>query len=110
MQKLVDDGTMPTCPACSAVVKPKVILFGELLPFEIMSNAQHAAEQADVMLVAGSSLEVAPVSELPWLAKRSGAKLILINYQSTPADHLADIIIRDDLAQILPAIAERLAS
>ena len=60
------------------------------------------------MLVAGSSLEVAPVSELPWVAKRNGAKLIIVNYQATPADYLADVIIRDDLAQVLPAIVKKL--
>ncbi len=109
MQALVETGALPVCAACDAVVKPKVILFGELLPFDIMQNAQLATERADVMIVAGSSLEVAPVSELPWIAKRNRAKLIIINFDPTPADSFADVIIRDDVAKVIPAIVEQVA-
>lgn len=104
MLKLAADGSMPTCPSCAAIMKPKVILFGELLPFEIMTMAQNASETADLMIVAGSSLEVAPVSQLPWAAKRHQARLIIINFDPTPADQLADIIIRGDVAEVFPAI------
>ncbi len=110
MAALVDTGALPRCVACQSVVKPKVILFGELLPFEIMQNAQAATEQADVMIVAGSSLEVAPVSELPWIAKRNQTKLIVINYDPTPADSFADVIIRDDVAKVIPAIVSKITA
>ncbi|MEM7348182.1 MAG: NAD-dependent deacylase [Chloroflexota bacterium] len=104
LAKLAADGVIPTCAACDKVIKPKVILFGELLPLDVMNAAQVATRKADVMIVAGSSLEVAPVSELPWLAHQNNARLIIVNFQPTPVDHLADIIIRDDVAKVLPAI------
>ena len=104
LDRLAADATIPTCPKCNHVLKPKVILFGEQLPFDIMHAAQESVRKADLMIVAGSSLEVAPVSELPWLAHQNQARLIIINYQATPVDHLADIIIRDDVARVLPAI------
>lgn len=109
MSKLAADGSLPTCAACGAVMKPKVILFGELLPADVIHGAEQATKQADVMLVAGSSLEVAPVSELPWQAHKNHARLIIVNYQPTPVDHLADVIIRDDVAKVLPAIVSNLS-
>ena len=108
MDRLAADGSMPTCAACGAIFKPKVILFGELLPTKIMNAAHLASHQADVMLVAGSSLEVAPVSELPWLAHRNHARIIVVNFQPTYIDHLADVIIRDNVAKVLPAIVSHI--
>ena len=108
MARLAADGSMPICVACGAVIKPKVILFGELLPAAVINGAHQASQRADVMLIAGSSLEVAPVSELPWLAHRNQARLIVINFQPTPIDHLADVIIRDDVAKILPLIVSNI--
>lgn len=104
MVLLSETGQVPMCASCNSVMKPKVILFGELLPWQILERAEHAVQQADVMIIAGSSLEVAPVSQLPWRAHAGGTKLIIINYQPTYADPMADVIIRDDVATVLPAI------
>ncbi|MEM8857463.1 MAG: NAD-dependent deacylase [Chloroflexota bacterium] len=104
MTKLAATGDIPYCSKCRQVMKPKVILFGELLPWQIMADAEYAAAQAEVMIVAGSSLEVAPVSELPRRSHQNGTKLIIINYQPTHVDHLADVVIREDVAKALPAI------
>lgn len=62
----------------------------------------------DLMLVAGSSLEVMPAADLPALAVRSGARLILVNLGLTPYDHLADVILRGDVAKVLPKLADAL--
>jgi NAD-dependent deacetylase len=86
-------------------MKPSVVLFGELLPLATMRAAQAAARAADVMLVAGSSLEVAPAGELPLLAHANGARLIFINRQPTQLDDLADVVIRGDVADVLPRLA-----
>ncbi len=96
----------PPCPRCGGLMKPDVILFGELLPPEALTQAQEAAMQADVMLVAGSSLEVMPAADLPRLTRRSGGKLIIVNLGGTTADHLAEVLIRGDVADILPRIAQ----
>ena len=108
MLNLAETGEMPTCEACGGLVKPKVILFGEMLPVEILQAAEQAAQLCDVMLVIGSSLEVAPVNRLPHIVKERGAKLILINLGETDIDSVADVVIRADVAQALPAIVSLL--
>jgi len=57
------------------------------------------------MLVAGSSLEVAPAADLPMLAVSRRARLIIINRDPTYLDHQGDVVIHDDLAVVLPQIA-----
>lgn len=96
---------MPACPHCQGILKPDVILFGELLPMHIMRAAQREATQCDLMLVAGSSLTVAPACDLPQQAKLNRADLIIINYHETHLDYMADVVIRADVAQILPQLA-----
>jgi NAD-dependent deacetylase len=101
--KFLKDGQVPR-HTCGGVLKPGVILFGEQLPMREYVLAQLAVETADLMLVVGSSLEVAPASDLPELALQHGAKLIIINYQPTYLDPQADLVIQADVADVLPRI------
>jgi NAD-dependent deacetylase len=87
-------------------MKPNVVLFGEMLPWQTMKAAQKHTRAADLMLVIGTSLEVAPAGDLPELARKNGAKLIFINHAETHFDNLADILIRGDVADVLPRLAE----
>lgn len=103
----VASGELPHCPACGGFLKPDVVLFGELLPLDVLFEAQQEAEQCDVMMVAGSSLEVYPAAELPSRALEHGAKLIVVNYQPTYIDGHAAVVIHEDVAVILPQIAAR---
>jgi NAD-dependent deacetylase len=96
---------IPRCPLCQGVLKPDVILFGELLPMRVMQAAQREVTRCDLMLVAGSSLTVAPACDLPQQAKMTGARLIIVNYHETHADFMADVVIRADVADILPRLA-----
>lgn len=98
------DGNVPCCD-CNGILKPDVILFGEMLPFEAMQTAQQHVAACDLMIVAGSSLQVSPASDLPREAVFTGAKLILVNYEPTPIDRWADVIIRGDVAEVLPQLA-----
>ncbi len=93
---------LPLCPHCNGVLKPNVVLFGEMLPAHTFHQAQWQAQSCDLMIVAGSSLEVFPVADLPRVAKRAGAKLIIVNFSETYMDHLADVVIRADVTQVLP--------
>lgn len=104
--QVIEDGKVPRCTACGGVLKPNVILFGEQLPYQQFQAAKDAARACDLMIVVGSSLEVAPASDLPILAKRTGAKLAIINTDPTDMDSLADIVIHGDAADILPAVVE----
>ena len=75
------------------------------LPVQALMNAKRAVDACDLMLVAGSSLEVAPASDLPMLAYRRQAKLIIINREPTYIDQLSDVVIQADVADVLPQIA-----
>jgi NAD-dependent deacetylase len=102
--KFLHDGLVPRCPDCGGVIKPNIILFGEQLPFAEFQAAQEVARKADMMVIVGSSLEVAPASDIPMLAAQNGAKLVVINLESTPIDAAAEIIIRANAAEVLPEI------
>jgi NAD-dependent deacetylase len=102
---LIDDGTLPICPTCGGVLKPNVILFGEALPVQALMAAKRAASTCDLLLVAGSSLEVAPASDLPMLAVTRQARVIIVNQEPTYLDHQGDVVIHDDIAEVLPEIA-----
>jgi NAD-dependent deacetylase len=108
IEQFLKDRQVPRCPKCHGVIKPNVILFGEQLPAQAVLAAQNAARKTDVMLVIGSSLEVAPASELPALALRNGAKLIIINLEATYVDEMADVVIHADVAEILPGILQHM--
>ncbi len=101
---LLNEGSVPTCPVCGGVLKPNVILFGEALPVHALMAAKRAAAACDLMLIAGSSLEVQPASDLPVLAHMHHAKLIIINREPTYADHLGDVVMQADVAAVLPQI------
>jgi NAD-dependent deacetylase len=108
LQAYLEDGDMPYCKACGAVLKPDLVLFGEQLPVRTWLKAQEAAKQCDVMIVAGSSLEVLPVAGLPMRALENGAHLILINHSQTYLDVRADMVLHEDVALILSAIVQEL--
>jgi len=103
----VENGEIPLCPRCRNVLKPDVILFGEQLPQAAWFQAQREARQCDLMMVAGSSLEVLPVAGLPMQALDRGAHLIIINNSPTYLNVRADVAILEDVAEIIPAIAEK---
>jgi NAD-dependent deacetylase len=103
----VASGEMPRCPPCGGLLKPDVVLFGEMLPVGTLLEAQSQADRCDVLLVAGSSLQIYPAAGLPMRARQHGADVILINYQPTDMDHEAAVVIQDDLAVYLPKIADR---
>jgi len=102
------DGKVPRCE-CGGVLKPNVILFGEQLPIRVLNQAMEEARRCDLILVAGSSLEVAPAADIPFLALNSGAKGIIVNLQPTTFDQCADVVIHGDVAEVLPRIVAALA-
>ncbi|MEM0350679.1 MAG: NAD-dependent protein deacetylase [Archaeoglobaceae archaeon] len=98
---------IPRCKVCGSLyVKPRVVLFGEPLPKDVLEQAIEESRMADVFIVVGSSLVVYPAAELPYIAKSCGAKMILINAEPTVADHIFDIRIYGKAGEILPRIVE----
>lgn len=104
---LLQNGEIPKCKACGSwYVKPNVVLFGEALPHNVLYQAIEESRRADAFLVVGSSLVVYPAAELPYIAKSSGAKMIMVNDESTIADHIFDVVIHGKAGKILPKIVE----
>ncbi len=100
---LVREGRVPQC-SCGGVLKPNVILFGEQLPVRVLNEAMAEARRCDLMLVAGSSLEVTPAADIPFLAVESGAKAIIVNREPTAFDAYAHLVIDGDVVQVLPRV------
>ncbi len=96
-------GKLPRC-ACGGVFKPDVVLFDELLPRGLYWLAERALKVCDAMIVAGTALEVAPACELPAQALDRGARLVIVNQSPTYLDERADVVLRADVAEALPAI------
>jgi NAD-dependent deacetylase len=92
---------------CGGLLKPDVVLFGEPLPYETLSAAQQEALACDTLLIIGTSLEVMPAADLPLLARRRGARLILINLMPTPLDDQMDVVIREDVVKALRTLCNR---
>ena len=106
MVQLLGSEQVPHCNECGGVLKPDVILFGEQLPIRVLNQAMDEARHCDLILVAGSSLEVTPAADIPFLAVSSGAKAIIVNLEPTPFDSRADVVIHGDVAEILPRLVE----
>jgi NAD-dependent deacetylase len=98
----------PHCDACSGLVKPDVVLFGEPLD-EDFERATPIVSACDLLVVVGTSLEVAPVSDLVPRALSHGAKLVIVNRDPTPFDEDADLTLDGDLGVRLREVAADLA-
>jgi NAD-dependent deacetylase len=98
----------PPCPRCGAIVKPDVVMFGELLPGDAIERATELAQRAGLLLVVGSALEVYPVAGLPDETVAAGGALAIVNRGSTPFDRLASIRIEGGAGETLSALVEKL--
>ena len=94
----------PECMACIAPLKPDVVLFGELLPEAALTEAYALAQQADLLIAVGSSLEVYPVASLPQVTLESGGRLALVTQGPTPYDHEAEVKLDGDVVHELTAV------
>ncbi len=112
IQAWLDAGVdVPTCESpCGGVIKPRTVMFGEIMPREQTEEAERRARGADLFIVVGSSLVVYPAAQMPLYAKRAGARLVIVNRTPTPHDEEADLLIPDSAAQVLAGIARRVES
>ncbi|MGA2111244.1 MAG: NAD-dependent deacylase [Anaerolineales bacterium] len=97
---------VPRCEICGGVLKPNVILFGEQLSQPLLQRAHREFSKARLVLVVGSSLEVTPAAMLPMDALQHGAHLIIINRLPTYLDPRADVVLREDIAEVLPKLSD----
>lgn len=96
----------PLCSKCSGILRPAVVFFGETLDPRTINQAYREAEKSDWLLAVGSSLVVYPAADIPLRAKQTGAKLAIINKDSTPLDTMADYVINDAAGSVLPQIVQ----
>ena len=89
-EKLGEEFSAPTCDHCGGFLKSANVSFGQSMPVDAMARARAWSEQAEIFIVAGSSLQVQPAASFPVIAKRSGALLGIINRDPTPLDGSAD--------------------
>jgi NAD-dependent deacetylase len=101
---------VPPCPRCAGRLKLATISFGQPLPEEVLSRAGELARACELFLAIGSSLVVHPAASLPALAKRSGARLVIINRDETPLDDLADMVVRAPIGETLLSIQRAIRS
>jgi NAD-dependent deacetylase len=106
LQDYIEHFTIPHCQGCGGILKPDVILYEEQLPMKVWLKAEEACRKCDLLLIAGTSLEVMPSAKLPIFALDNGASLIIINNTDTYIDVRADIIIRENVADIFPQISD----
>ncbi len=99
----------PRCLDCGGILKSATISFGEDLVAADLRRAQQWAEQADVFCAIGTSLTVYPAAGLPEIALGRGARLVILNAEETPFDPYADVVVRERLGVVLPAVAARVA-
>jgi NAD-dependent deacetylase len=101
---------VPACSECGAVLKPDVVMFGELLPEGALEEASELCRGARLVLVVGSALEVYPVASLPEEGLVSGARLAIVNRGPTGYDRLADLKIDASAGETLSGVVEALAA
>jgi NAD-dependent deacetylase len=94
----------PPCRSCGGILKSATISFGQQLVPEVIDRAMRAAAEANLFLSVGTSLQVYPIAGAVHLAKRAGAKLVIVNAEPTPFDDLADAVFNDSISDVLPRL------
>ncbi|HEY0174026.1 MAG TPA: NAD-dependent deacylase [Pyrinomonadaceae bacterium] len=94
----------PVCRACGGLMRPDVVLFGEMLPEAVWAEAAQRALTCDVCFVVGTSAMVYPAAGLPLTAKKSGAYLVEVNPEETPLSDICDVTLRGAAGEVLPLI------
>ena len=99
----VGKGALPACEKCDGIVKTATISFGQAMPLVPMRRSEEETLACDLFLATGSSLVVYPAAGFPALAKRAGAKLVILNREPTDLDPIADLVIHADIGPTLGA-------
>ncbi len=94
-------GRSPDCEDCGGYIKTATISFGQAMPEGPMRRAEALTLSCDLFLAIGSSLVVWPAAGFPLMAKRNGARLVILNRDATEFDDIADLVIHDDIGSVL---------
>jgi NAD-dependent deacetylase len=94
----------PRCDGCGGILKSATISFGQNLVYEDLKRAEAAAQACDLLLAVGSTLSVFPVAGVVPVARHHGARVVIVNGSPTEMDHLADVVVRGSISEVLPQI------
>lgn len=94
----------PDCPECGGILKSTTISFGQSLVPEDIRRAEEAALECDLMLTIGTTLAVYPIAGVVPLAARRNVPIVIVNGDPTEMDHLATVLVRGAISQIVPAL------
>ncbi len=97
-------GTLPICEKCDGIVKTATISFGQAMPEIQMARAQDETMSCDLFIVLGSSLVVYPAAGFPSVAKRKGAKLVIVNRDATDQDDDADLVVHAEIGPTMSRV------
>lgn len=101
-EAFVRDDVLPECEACaSPMVKPATISFGQPMPADAMQAAEAKTLACDLFIAIGSSLVVYPAAGFPMVAKRNGARLVILNRDPTDLDEMADLVLHAEIGPTL---------
>ena len=103
-QAFLADGSLPVCDDCGAPVKTATISFGQAMPTAQVARAEGYTLDCDLFLAVGSSLRVQPAASLPVLAKRNGARLVILNREPTELDVIADLVLHAEIGPTLHSV------
>jgi NAD-dependent deacetylase len=103
-----EKGEPPDCPECGGIVKTATISFGQAMPEDEMARAQAATMACDLFLVLGSSLVVYPAAGFPLMARRNGAKLVIVNREETEQDAYANLVLHTEIGPTMRAAVNAL--
>jgi NAD-dependent deacetylase len=94
----------PPCLVCGGILKSDTISFGQALDPDVIDRAMAVSAQADCFLAVGTSLQVYPAANTLPRARASGARVVIVNAEETPMDHLADAVLHGPIREILPVL------
>ena len=84
----------PPCRTCGGILKSATISFGQALVPDDLRRAERAAHECDLLLAVGTTLTVYPVADVPLIAQRAGARVVIVNAEPTAFDASADAVLR----------------
>lgn len=102
--------TIPWACDCGGIIRPDIVFFGEHIPAQALATSLALARQADLLLIVGTSGEVAPANQLPWDVKSHGGKVIELNKGESLFGALPDLVLNAPAEEALPAIVKQLAN
>ena len=104
LERLREGEEDPPCEECGGILKSATISFGQPLVPQVIARAMRAAEECDLLLAVGTSLQVYPIAGAVPIARSAGARVVIVNAEPTPFDDVADAVLRGQIGEILPKI------